>query len=153
MKRPSPTVAIAILALLITFSGIASALPGKNTVDSGDVKKDALKGKDIKESTLNLPPGAVAEGLKVSTRLKVLSPVSAFSFGAGTMNCPAGKQAIAGGGGYSDGSTDGRISSSFPVKGENTPPGDGDTFDGWRIGVFDDGEDPITPVVYVVCVG
>src|SRR5919201_923595 len=101
MKRPSPTVAISILALLITFSGIASALPGKNTVDSGDVKNDSLKGKDIKESTLKLPPAAVASGLKISAQTKVLSPVSATVapyFGAGTVNCPAGKQAGAGGG-------------------------------------------------------
>jgi hypothetical protein len=34
---------------------VAGALPGKNTVNSGDVKKNALKGVDIKESTLDIP--------------------------------------------------------------------------------------------------
>ena len=65
-----------IAAVFIALSGTAAALPGKNKVDSGDIKQgnvrlgdlgvnsvdsskvvdDSLKGADVNESSLNLPP-------------------------------------------------------------------------------------------------
>lgn len=39
--------AVAFVALLAALSGTAIALPGKNTVDSGDIKKGAVKRADI----------------------------------------------------------------------------------------------------------
>jgi hypothetical protein len=45
--RPSPAMAVAFIALLAALSGTAVALPGKNTVDSGDIKKGAVKRSDI----------------------------------------------------------------------------------------------------------
>lgn len=39
--------AVAFVALLVALSGTASALQGKNTVDSGDIKNGAVKTKDI----------------------------------------------------------------------------------------------------------
>jgi hypothetical protein len=39
--------AVAFIALLAALSGTAVALPGKNTVDSGDIKKGAVKRPDI----------------------------------------------------------------------------------------------------------
>jgi hypothetical protein len=46
-RRPSPAMAIAFIALLAALSGTAVALPGKNSVDSGDIKNGQVKGKDI----------------------------------------------------------------------------------------------------------
>src|SRR5688572_3173573 len=46
-RRPSPAMAVAFVALLAALSGTAIALPGTNTVDSGDIKRGAVKGKDI----------------------------------------------------------------------------------------------------------
>jgi hypothetical protein len=46
-RRPSPAMAVAFVALLAALSGTAIALPGKNTVDSGDIKKGAVKRSDI----------------------------------------------------------------------------------------------------------
>ena len=69
-RRPSPALVLSVVALFAALSGAAIALPGKNTVDSGDVKKNSLKGKDIKESTLKLPASAVA-GPQVSAFAKV----------------------------------------------------------------------------------
>lgn len=46
--RPSPALVVAMAALLVSLSGVAVALPGTNTVDSGDVVNDSLKSKDIK---------------------------------------------------------------------------------------------------------
>ena len=45
--RPSPAMAVAFVALLAALSGTAVALPGTNTVDSGDIKRGAVKGADL----------------------------------------------------------------------------------------------------------
>jgi hypothetical protein len=37
-SRPSPTMALAFIALPAALSGTAIALPGTDTVDSGDIK-------------------------------------------------------------------------------------------------------------------
>jgi hypothetical protein len=39
--------AVAFVALLAALSGTAVALPGRNTVDSGDIRNGQVKGKDI----------------------------------------------------------------------------------------------------------
>jgi hypothetical protein len=159
--RPSPTVAVSALALLITLSSIAGALPGKNTVDSGDVKPNSLKGKDLKESTLKLPAAAVAGGLKISVYRQSAGSINpGFPRGA-TAACPAGKEAIAGGGADLAGLTpQGDMTDSRPSQGPaGTAAGpvvnDGQSFTAWRAHWYNQnpGASPITPVTYVVCVG
>lgn len=77
--RLSPALVISVIALFVAIGGVAGALPGKNSVDSGDIKKnavksvdisnkngvkspdvvkDALTGGDLKESTLSVVPKA-----------------------------------------------------------------------------------------------
>ena len=51
-RRPSPAMAVAFVALLAALSGTAVALPGKNTVNSGDIKNGQVKGKDIGKNTV-----------------------------------------------------------------------------------------------------
>src|SRR4051794_9321112 len=51
-RRPSPAMAIAFIALLAALSGTAVALPGKNSVDSGDIKNGQVKGKDIAKNAV-----------------------------------------------------------------------------------------------------
>ena len=51
-RRPSPAMAVAFVALLAALSGTAVALPGKNTVDSGDIKNGAVGTKDIKNDAV-----------------------------------------------------------------------------------------------------
>jgi len=51
-RRPSPAMAVAFVALLAALSGTAIALPGKNTVDSGDIKNGTIRGKDIHKSAV-----------------------------------------------------------------------------------------------------
>ena len=63
---------VSVVALVAAIGGVAGALPGKNTVNSGDVKKNSLKsvdlkndgvtGADVKESTLKIPTGALPPG-------------------------------------------------------------------------------------------
>jgi hypothetical protein len=57
---PSPAMAVAFLALLVALSGTAVALPGKNTVDSGDIKKGAVKASDVGKNALT--SGKVKDG-------------------------------------------------------------------------------------------
>jgi len=40
--------AVAFLALLLALSGTAIALPGKNRVDSGDIKNNSVRGQDLR---------------------------------------------------------------------------------------------------------
>ena len=46
-RRPSPAMAVAFVALLAALSGTAIALPGTNSVDSGDIKNSTVQSKDI----------------------------------------------------------------------------------------------------------
>lgn len=49
--RPSPSVVISILALFVALSGVAVALPGENTVNSGDVVNNSLRSVDLKNGS------------------------------------------------------------------------------------------------------
>src|SRR5688572_24075021 len=51
-RRPSPAMAVAFVALLATLSGTAIALPGTNTVDSGDIKNNQVRSKDIRNNNV-----------------------------------------------------------------------------------------------------
>jgi hypothetical protein len=61
-RLPSPSMAVAFAALLAALGGTAVALPGSNTVTSGDIvtggvktsdiKNSAIQGKDVKANTL-----------------------------------------------------------------------------------------------------
>ena len=51
-SRPSPAMAVAFVALLAALSGTAIALPGTNSVDSGDIVNNTVRGKDIRNGTV-----------------------------------------------------------------------------------------------------
>jgi hypothetical protein len=59
-RRPSPAMAVAFVALLAALSGTAVALPGTNTVDSGDIKNGQVKNKDIRNNAVT--GGKVKDG-------------------------------------------------------------------------------------------
>ena len=52
-RRPSPSMVVAFVALLAAAGGTAAALPGKNTIDSGDIRKGAVKRSDIATGAVN----------------------------------------------------------------------------------------------------
>jgi hypothetical protein len=54
--------AISMIALFVAISGVAGALPGKNTVNSGDIKNNKVTGKDVNEKTLKIPTAALPPG-------------------------------------------------------------------------------------------
>src|SRR5688572_3902654 len=51
-RRPSPAMAVAFIALLAALSGTAVALPGKNTVDSGDIKNNSVRSNDLRNNNV-----------------------------------------------------------------------------------------------------
>lgn len=51
-------IGVSVASVAIALSTPAIALPGKNTVDSGDIKNNSVTGKDINESTLASVPSA-----------------------------------------------------------------------------------------------
>lgn len=60
--RPSPALALAVVALVFAVSGVAVALPGKNSVASKDIKKNAVTAAKIKNGAVTeakLGDGAV----------------------------------------------------------------------------------------------
>lgn len=53
MRRPQHSTIVAYLALFVALGGTAAvALPGTNTVNSGDIKNNSVKGKDVNEKSL-----------------------------------------------------------------------------------------------------
>lgn len=50
--RPTPAMAVALVALVAAMSGAAVALPGKGQVKSNDIAKEAVKGKSIAKGAI-----------------------------------------------------------------------------------------------------
>jgi hypothetical protein len=63
-RRPSATTVIACLALFIAIGGTAAALPGRNTVNSGDVKNETLRSSDLKNEAAVQSPDVVDDTLQ-----------------------------------------------------------------------------------------
>jgi hypothetical protein len=51
-RLPSPSMAVAFVALLAALGGTAVALPGNNSVTSGDIRKGAVGTSDIKNNAI-----------------------------------------------------------------------------------------------------
>jgi len=67
-RRPSPAMAVAFVALLAALSGTAIALPGTNSVDSGDIKNNVVRSKDIRNS--NVRSGDIRNGTVTGTDVR-----------------------------------------------------------------------------------
>jgi hypothetical protein len=132
---------VAVMALFVALTGIAGALPGKNTVNSGDVKENSLKGADIDESTLTLPSST---SLKVAQRTATLGPIPSGQIGDTVASCLGNEKAV--GGGFAVQSTDrGRIDGSRPeVNAQGTPTG-------WHVFVGNNTGGTVQYQVYVLC--
>ena len=84
LKRlPSPGLVVGVVALIAALSGTAIALPGKNTVDSGDIKKGAVKTSDIARGTVR-----TLAGTKINYRASQNSAAQQI-YGDGTVRLTA----------------------------------------------------------------
>lgn len=159
----------------IKKSGVANSDLRSNAVTSAKVKNGALQAADFAAN--QLPRGATgapgtpgAPGAKGDKGDKgAFGAVTAYSVTAAadmtanqklsyTVNCPAGQQAIGGGGRGDDMTSElTNVSASRPALSTtapaNEPPAEGQSFDGWRITVRNEGANPnIRPTVWVFCV-
>lgn len=72
MSRPSPSMIVAIVALIAALTGTAIALPGKNSVESDDIKNRNVRSNDlgkrsVKTTSTNLIRTDTAAGLTQTT--------------------------------------------------------------------------------------
>ena len=51
-RLPSPGALLAVIALIVALAGTATALPGKNKVDSNDLKRGAVKAKALSKNSV-----------------------------------------------------------------------------------------------------
>ena len=165
--RPSPAMLVAVTALVAALVGTAVAGVATQSKLDGKERKQVSKiaRKQADKRIAKLAPGlsvAVANSAntaKTATQLGRVfvehqtgsveqskgSSVDAF--------CPAGSQAI-GGGGRADDFDEPRLLASRPTRAGGEPPSDGESFTGWRISVFNDLIIPtVQPEVWVICVG
>jgi hypothetical protein len=99
-SRISPALVLSVVALFAALSGAAVALPGANTVDSGDIIDDKVKSVDIKDGEVGAPD--IGDGIHVhSDSISVPGGVNE-SAGYNTAwvdaNCGAGEELISGSG-------------------------------------------------------
>jgi hypothetical protein len=110
-RKPSGAMGVAFVALVAALSGTAVALPGTNTVDSGDIKNNSVRskdlrnndvrGKDIRAGTVTSSDlqddGVTGTDVRESTLAKVPSAASADSASTATNATTAANAANLGG--------------------------------------------------------
>ncbi len=55
VRTPSPALVVATIALVLALTGAAAALPGRNTVDAGDIEKGAVGTKELQRNAVRGP--------------------------------------------------------------------------------------------------
>ncbi len=53
-RLPSPSMLVAVIALVAALSGSALALPGKGKVNGGDIKSDSIKSRHIRDGKIRV---------------------------------------------------------------------------------------------------
>ena len=162
MRRPSPALVLAFLALCIALSGVAwaqSKIPA-DSVGRIQLREGAVGTKQIRDGSVlkrDLSRGLSTRGprgargrrgapgaTRVAVRNRTEGEVAPGAIGQVSVGCADGERVTGGGGGFAGPpTTNDRLVESLPV-------GDGPS-PRWRIAVFNGGERPRTPVAYAMC--
>jgi hypothetical protein len=120
-RGPSPALLVSFVALFVALSGAAVALPGKETVNSGDIVNESIKSADLKNDTAvktadvvdetltsdDLAPASVAaselgDGIEPRTNSVVVGggtgQNATYIYQRVTASCLAGEELISGSG-------------------------------------------------------
>jgi hypothetical protein len=155
---------VALAALVVALAGTAVAGVATTSKLSGKDRKQIAKmiRKEAEKLITKRAPGLSVAFAKSAGSATTLGKVfvehatgSVGNFEGGSVDafCPAGTQAI-GGGGRADDHDEPRLLASRPTRAGGEPPGGGESFTGWRVSAFNDLLAPtIQPEVWVICVG
>jgi len=164
MRRPSPALVLAFLALLAALGGVAWAGGGQplpaDSVGRVQIREGAVGTRQVRNRSLlreDFRPGQVPRGRRgargpagpagatnVTARNRSGDEVAPGAIGAVSVTCTDGERATGGGGGFAGPpTTNDRIVESIPV-GDGPPTR-------WRIALFNGGTAPRTPVAYAIC--
>jgi hypothetical protein len=103
-KRITPALVLSAVALFTALSGAAVALPGSNTVNSGDIIDQTVKARDMK--TASVKADELGDGIQPRSN-SVLVPGGGAENGAYlvdqvTASCAPGEELISGSGHWSN---------------------------------------------------
>jgi hypothetical protein len=107
-RRVTPALVLSVVALFAALSGAAAALPGSNTVDSGDIKDGKVKTADIEDAGIR----AADLGDLIHVHTDTVSVPGGVNENAGhntasvNANCANGEELISGSGHWSDNGAD-----------------------------------------------
>ena len=170
MRRPSPAMAVALLALFVALGGTgyaASQLPPKSVgreqlrngavgnlhIRDGAITGSKLRGgvvtgakiRDGSVARRDLAPGVLPPPATSVLRQASGDPVEPGATGSVSAACEGPERASGGGGGFAGPpTTNDKLVDSLPV-------GDERPIVRWRVTLFNGGTQPRTPVAYVLC--
>jgi hypothetical protein len=106
--RSAAPLVLSALALFAATTGVAAALPGTDTVNSGDIKDERVKSQDLKDSSItrdDLGPSSVdseeiGDGIHTHESTTVVGGGAAengtYNVGTATVSCGASEELISG---------------------------------------------------------
>lgn len=177
MRRllPSPALVVAVVALLLALAGtgvaqreqvrlspdsvgrsairegaVGSAQVRDRSLQAKDVRPGALTGAQVADRSIaarDLARGVIPSGVRLSTVRASGDEVRPGQVGSVSAQCPAGRLAIGGGGGFAGPpTTKDALAESIPVADDGDGP-----VRRWRVSLVNGGESARTPVAYVRC--
>jgi hypothetical protein len=93
--RPSPATLVSVIALVFALTGVAAALPGKNTVEKNDIKKNAVTKKAIKKNAVRTEE--IQNGAVTRAKLAAGAVPRAYALVDGDQNIVSGESEGMGG--------------------------------------------------------
>jgi hypothetical protein len=104
VRRFSPALVLSVVALFAALSGAAVALPGQNTVNSGDIVDETVKARDMK--TASVKADEVGDGIQPRFSSVVVdggtNENGAYIVEEATASCAHGEELISGSGHWSN---------------------------------------------------
>jgi hypothetical protein len=94
--RPAPGTVLGAIAIVIALAGTAGALPGKNSVDSSDIKKNGVKSSDIAANAVKGADAAESTFAKVPNAANADNATDAGSVDGHDAACPGGTKLVGG---------------------------------------------------------